>query len=367
MPQQCVDLSGVPLHEFFQSLDRHVRTDPIAKLEAVGHGLGGRGDGNLRAFDAVMLDTVGQVRPSNMDKPDRHSAADRPPRVGRNSHPHLERVLGGEPMEAEGGEQAHHASRHLADGPSEVVPDVWVGIGQRINPTGHPSDGAPFDELCEHRSRHAGGLELAAPGDRLAAKQATRLGGRSVHGGNPDDAEQEFANTRYFFISDEHLQIPQTGGLGLLDAATKRQEAVRECTYVPFLVKGLSARGRKPARGTNIVPRPRTIAAMNCLATLATAADATGFTLLKRYLEDREWAFRFVVVACNVGHPAEAANARGNNTLPALLRDWFGPDAGLRGTHFEVEFAFIEGQWLATPHKNPRREPGDGKVGLSRG
>ena len=109
---------------------------------------------------------------------------------------------------------------------------------------------------------------------------------------------------------------------------------------------------------------------MVCLATLApaaTAADATGFTLLKRYLEDREWAFRFVVVACNVVHPAEAANARGNNTLPALLRDWFGPDSGLPGTHFEVEFEFIEGQWLATPHKNPRREPGDGKVGLSRG
>jgi len=136
-----------------------------------------------------MLDTIGQVRPSHMDKPDRHSAAGRPPRVGRNSHPHLKRVLGGEPMEAEGGEQAHHASGHLAGGPSEVVPDVWAGIGQGINTTGHPSDRAPFDELREHGSRHASGLELVAAGDGLAAKEATSLGGGSGHGGNPDNAE----------------------------------------------------------------------------------------------------------------------------------------------------------------------------------
>lgn len=162
MLQQRVDLSGVPLHEFLKSLDRRVRTDPIAKLEAVDCGLGGRGDGNLRAFDAVMLDTIGQVRPSHMDKSDGHSAADRPPLVGRNGHPHLERVLGGEPVEAEGGEQADHASGHLANGPSEVVPDVWAGIRQRINPTGHRSDSALLDELCEHRSRHAGGRGKAA-------------------------------------------------------------------------------------------------------------------------------------------------------------------------------------------------------------
>jgi SOS-response transcriptional repressor LexA len=56
-----------------------------------------------------------------------------------------------------------------------------------------------------------------------------------------------------------------------------------------------------------------------------------------------------VKVACNVAHPADAASARGNNALPALLRDWFGPDAGLPGTNFEVEFTSIDGAWLATP------------------
>jgi superfamily II DNA or RNA helicase/diadenosine tetraphosphate (Ap4A) HIT family hydrolase/HKD family nuclease/SOS-response transcriptional repressor LexA len=78
-----------------------------------------------------------------------------------------------------------------------------------------------------------------------------------------------------------------------------------------------------------------------------------------RLPDGREWVFRFVKVACNVAHPADAASARGNNALPALLRDWFGPDAGLPGTNFEVEFSSIDGQWLATPTKSPGRKPGD--------
>jgi len=68
-----------------------------------------------------------------------------------------------------------------------------------------------------------------------------------------------------------------------------------------------------------------------------------------RLPDRREWVFRFVKVACNVAHPADAASVRGNNALPALLRDWFGPDAGLPGTNFEVKFTAIDGQWLATP------------------
>jgi SOS-response transcriptional repressor LexA len=66
-----------------------------------------------------------------------------------------------------------------------------------------------------------------------------------------------------------------------------------------------------------------------------------------RLPDGREWVFRFVKVACNVAHPADAASARGNNALPALLRDWFGPDAGLPGTNFEVEFTSIDGAWSA--------------------
>ena len=43
--------------------------------------------------------------------------------------------------------------------------------------------------------------------------------------------------------------------------------------------------------GTNVVPRPRTLSRMVCLAApapAATAADATGFALVKRYLVGRE-------------------------------------------------------------------------------
>jgi superfamily II DNA or RNA helicase/diadenosine tetraphosphate (Ap4A) HIT family hydrolase/HKD family nuclease/SOS-response transcriptional repressor LexA len=68
-----------------------------------------------------------------------------------------------------------------------------------------------------------------------------------------------------------------------------------------------------------------------------------------RLPDGREWVFRFVKVACNVAHPADAASARGNNALSALLRDWFGPDAGLPGTNFEVEFTSIDEGWSAAP------------------
>jgi SOS-response transcriptional repressor LexA len=63
----------------------------------------------------------------------------------------------------------------------------------------------------------------------------------------------------------------------------------------------------------------------------------------------QEWVFRFVKVACNVAHPADAASARGNNALPALLREWFGPDAGVPGTNFEVEFSSVDGSWSVSP------------------
>jgi SOS-response transcriptional repressor LexA len=64
-----------------------------------------------------------------------------------------------------------------------------------------------------------------------------------------------------------------------------------------------------------------------------------------------------VKVACNVAHPADAADKQ--SQLPVLLREWFGPDAGLPGTNFEVEFTLKDGQWLAMPTKSPGRKPGD--------
>jgi hypothetical protein len=72
----------------------------------------------------------------------------------------------------------------------------------------------------------------------------------------------------------------------------------------------------------------------------------TGLTPV-RLPDGSEWTFRFVQVACNVAHPADAQHTR--NQLPALLREWFGPDAGLPGTGFEVEFCHEGEVWLASP------------------
>ena len=66
-----------------------------------------------------------------------------------------------------------------------------------------------------------------------------------------------------------------------------------------------------------------------------------------RLPDGSEWVFRFVKVACNVAHPGDSVDKQ--NQLPALLREWFGPDAGLPGTGFEVEFTSIDGAWSAAP------------------
>lgn len=55
--------------------------------------------------------------------------------------------------------------------------------------------------------------------------------------------------------------------------------------------------------------------------------------------------FNFVKVAVNVA----AEEEDGLNVLSGLLRGWFGPDAGLPGTNFQVHCEFVDGQWVLTP------------------
>jgi SOS-response transcriptional repressor LexA len=60
---------------------------------------------------------------------------------------------------------------------------------------------------------------------------------------------------------------------------------------------------------------------------------------LVRLPDGRVWEFRFVKIACNVAGPRDGVvGDKLPNDLPSLLREWFGPDAGLPGTSFEVEF-----------------------------
>jgi SOS-response transcriptional repressor LexA len=72
--------------------------------------------------------------------------------------------------------------------------------------------------------------------------------------------------------------------------------------------------------------------------------------VLVRLPDGREWEFRFVKIACNVAGP-RGSNVGDTlpNELPALLREWFGPDAGLPGTSFEVEFHRDGDAWHIAP------------------
>jgi SOS-response transcriptional repressor LexA len=49
------------------------------------------------------------------------------------------------------------------------------------------------------------------------------------------------------------------------------------------------------------------------------------------------WIFKFVKVACNIAYP-KSTDENSENQLSQLLKIWFGDNAGLPGTNFEVEF-----------------------------
>lgn len=57
------------------------------------------------------------------------------------------------------------------------------------------------------------------------------------------------------------------------------------------------------------------------------------------------WTFRCQKEFCNVARPVGSQR----NRLPDLLRGWFGPAVGQRGTAFEVRFAREGPQWTAEP------------------
>jgi hypothetical protein len=75
--------------------------------------------------------------------------------------------------------------------------------------------------------------------------------------------------------------------------------------------------------------------------------------VLVRLPDGREWEFRFVKIACNVAGPrGSTVGDTLPNDLPKLLREWFGPDAGLPGTSFEVEFHRVGDAWHIAPLTN---------------
>ncbi len=61
------------------------------------------------------------------------------------------------------------------------------------------------------------------------------------------------------------------------------------------------------------------------------------------------WVFRCVRIACNVAGPKETHG----NRLGELMRRWFGPDAGMPGTGFKVNFEHSAGGWSVAPANAP--------------
>jgi superfamily II DNA or RNA helicase/diadenosine tetraphosphate (Ap4A) HIT family hydrolase/HKD family nuclease len=66
-------------------------------------------------------------------------------------------------------------------------------------------------------------------------------------------------------------------------------------------------------------------------------------------IDGEAYEAEFVKVAVNVVRRSGADR----NELPALLRGWFGPDAGLPGTNFTVVFEQTDGGWTLAPVQRP--------------
>lgn len=73
--------------------------------------------------------------------------------------------------------------------------------------------------------------------------------------------------------------------------------------------------------------------------------DVPSGEVVVRLRDGRTWQFRFAKEFVNVARPA--GNDR--NQLPDLLRSWFGPAAGQRGTAFDVRFTPSPDGWWAEP------------------
>ena len=65
-----------------------------------------------------------------------------------------------------------------------------------------------------------------------------------------------------------------------------------------------------------------------------------------RLPDGSQWMFGFRKEFCNTAWPSDTPGA---NQLPALMRQWFGPDAGLPGTQFRVQFWQEAGAWRVRP------------------
>ena len=131
----------------------------------------------------------------------------------------------------------------------------------------------------------------------------------------------EMVDYRLAQYTKARLQEPRSSLDGSVAAAVRFRAKVRHSKRTPILF--VPEVGKLPGRPTG----PTTV----------------------RLPDGREWVFRFATVDCNVANPAGTQAVRGTNALPTLLREWFGPDAGVPGTGFEVEFWSQGDRWHVAP------------------
>jgi SOS-response transcriptional repressor LexA len=139
---------------------------------------------------------------------------------------------------------------------------------------------------------------------------------------------------RVAFECDERLRGPLESMSGELVDFRLAAHARPRASATGFVAKVIQSRGRPFLK----------------LPTVDEEPGRPDGPVLVRLPDGREWEFRFVKIACNVAGP------RGSNVgdtlpngLPTLLREWFGPDAGLPGTSFEVEFHRDGDAWHVSP------------------
>ena len=111
--------------------------------------------------------------------------------------------------------------------------------------------------------------------------------------------------------------------------AKTRIEKAAELTAGRFVAK-VSHSGGKPILR---LPTVEELPGRSIGPTTATLSDGS------------QWVFKFVKIACNVASPLGSEE---NQILP-LLRSWFGDNAGIPGTNYQVAFTKSETGWSVAP------------------